>query len=255
MTIHALHFHQIDIVNDFNLGNGDGKEDPELKNLELCHLHGPFGPEITSYMIKGAQDLKNLVLMIEWMDANFMSIQPSDKDYLGIDYLKELLKVNPLCNLSQLHLGGGVKKKNRAKLDKNCVSFVLNTFGDRLEHFGSFDQWNLSRSERASMTEEFTNQNRKIILDEHLRSRQVEKVDFSKKFVENRIGFSCQDPTSLLTDQFDERHNDFMDLFDVIAGLHGFFEANEGPDDSDSDDSIMESDDGDDVFVDDVWMN
>lgn len=53
MTIHALHFHQIDIINDFNLGNGDGKVDPDLKHLELLHIHGPFGPEVTSYLIKG----------------------------------------------------------------------------------------------------------------------------------------------------------------------------------------------------------
>ncbi len=245
MTIHTLHLHQIDIINDFNLGNGDGKEDPDLKNLELFHLHGPFGPEVTSYLLKGAEKLTNLALLIEWMDANFLSVQPNDKDYLGVEYLKELLKVNSFSKISQLHLAGGTRRRYRAKLDKNCASFVLEKFGQSLLHLGSFDQWNILKTERSKLVDEFTAQNRRILLEEHLKPKgTIEKVDFSKKYVENRLGLSCQDPYSLLSTQFDERHNDFLDLFEVIAGLQGFFEGNEEPEDSDSDDSIMESDDG-----------
>ena len=50
------------------------------------------------------------------------------------------------------------------------------------------------------------------------------------------------------------------DLFDVIAGLHGFLEPNgAGPDEqSDSDESFMESDEGEDVFEEEgdlnLWM-
>ena len=34
----ALQLQTIDVIKDFNLENGDGKDDPELKHLELFHL-------------------------------------------------------------------------------------------------------------------------------------------------------------------------------------------------------------------------
>ena len=80
--------------------------------------------------------------------------------------------------------------------------------------------------------------------------------------MEDRLTFSCQDPQSLISEQFDDRTSGFMaDLFDVIAGLHGFLEPGNGaPDEqSDSDESFMESDDGDDVFEEEgdlnLWMD
>lgn len=192
------------------------------------------------------------------MDANFLSVQPDDKDYLGVDYLKEILKVNDLKNVNQLHLSGGFKKRNKTKLDKNCLDFVLSRFGKQLRHLGNFDQWNLSKNDRLQIVDDFRAQNYGIILEEHLKSKSEAKIDFGQRFVENRMQFSCQDAKSLLSDHFEDKHHDFLDLFDVIAGLHGFMEGNgnDGNDDSDSDDSIMESDDGDDVFVDEpIWMD
>ena len=257
----ALQLQTIDVIKDFNLENGDGKDDPELKHLELFHLVGPFGPDVTSYMIKGAQHIKNLALVINWMDPSYCSIQPSsDKDYLGTDYLKELLKINPLENMTQLHLSGK-DKKSRAKLDKDCVGYVLTTFGATLKHLGNFTYWNL-KNEKWNLINDITAQNRAIVMEEHLKSRNGEKIDFHKKFVEDRLTFSCQDPQSLISEQFDDRTSGFMaDLFDVIAGLHGFLEPGNGaPDEqSDSDESFMESDDGDDVFEEEgdlnLWMD
>ena len=56
----------IDVINDFNLGNGEGKDDPDLKHLEQLHLAGPFGAEIAKYLIKGAEHLHDLALLITW---------------------------------------------------------------------------------------------------------------------------------------------------------------------------------------------
>jgi len=255
----ALQLQTIDVIKDFNLENGDGKDDPELKHLELFHLVGPFGPDVTSYMIKGANHIKNLALVINWMDPSYCSVQPSsDKDYIGTEYLKELLKVNLLDQITQLHLSGR-DKKSRAKLDKECVGYVLTTFGATLKHLGNFYYWNL-KNERWNLINEITAQNRSIVMEEHLKSGKGEKIDFHKKYVEDRLTFSCQDPNSLISEQYDDNRHGFMaDLFDVIAGLHGFLEPNGAPDEqSDSDESFMESDDGEDVFEEEgdlnLWM-
>ena len=275
MPLHGLQVQEIDVIKDLNLSNGDGKDDPDLANLELFHLVGPFGPDVTKYILKGAKNLKNLALVINWLET--CSVQPTgDKDYIGIEYLKEVLKVNPLdTNLEQLHLSA-IDKKNRHKLDKECAAFVLNTFGARLKHLGNFSNWNLKRDDRNSLVAEIVAQNRSLVVDENLKINKLfgsggnggDKIDFHKKFVENRMSFSCQDPQTLVFDQYDEGRNnnnfvaDVISMFDVLAGLHGFLDGNGGLDEaSDSDDSIMESDDGDDVFAEDddeemnLWLN
>ena len=97
----------IEVIKDLNLENSEGNDDQGLANLELLHLAGPFGPEITSYLIKDAKFIDNLGLAINWIDSDYCSLQPrSNKDYIGKEYLKELVKVNPLSNLYQLHLSG-----------------------------------------------------------------------------------------------------------------------------------------------------
>ena len=75
----------IDVINDFNVGNGDSKSDPDLKHLEQLHLAGPFGAELTKYLIRGATNLKDLALLITWPSGANLSIQPANnRDYLGI---------------------------------------------------------------------------------------------------------------------------------------------------------------------------
>lgn len=59
-----LAIQMIDIEKDFNFGNGEGKKDPNLVHLQRFHLIGPFGPDVTGYLIKGANQLKNLALTI-----------------------------------------------------------------------------------------------------------------------------------------------------------------------------------------------
>ena len=247
----------IDVLKDFNIGNGDGKDDPDLRHLEQFHLVGPFGPEVTAYMIKGAAQLKNLALMINWIDPNFCSVQPtSDKDYLGIEYLKELLKTNNLKAMSELHLSAR-DRRSRAKLDKQCADFVLTTFNAHLRHLGYLGHWNIGKTDRWQLIEEAVQQNRHIVFDETLKKTYSRSfLDFNQRYVENRSHFSCQNSQSLISSQYNENNNGFMaDLFEVIAGLHGFFEDgnNQVPplgDYSDSEDSFDEDED-DDVLSDD----
>ena len=198
----STHIQMIDVIKDFSLNNGEGKEDPDLTRLKLFHLVGPFGPEVTSYIIKGATLIEDLCLGIDWMTPHFCSIQPnSEKDFIGIEYLKEMIKVNTLPNLHQLHLSG-LDDVSKAYLDKDCLNFVLNTFGSTLKHFGNFFKWNLSTLERWVTADRMTNQNCAIILEEHLKNIKDEKVDLQKKYVEDRKSYSCQDPNSLVFQQY-----------------------------------------------------
>ena len=120
-----------------NLENSEENDDQGLASLKLLHLAGPFGPEITSYLIKGAKFIDNLGLAINWVDSDYCSLQPtSSKDYIGTEYLKELVKVNPLSNLYQLHLSGS-NEESREKLDKHCVSIVYTLFCTSLKQIAT----------------------------------------------------------------------------------------------------------------------
>jgi hypothetical protein len=48
----------IDIEKDFNIKNGEGKDDPLLSDLEYFHLSGPFGPEVVTYILKGKTGIR-----------------------------------------------------------------------------------------------------------------------------------------------------------------------------------------------------
>ena len=93
---------------------------------------------------------------------------------------------------------------------------------------GYLGHWNLSKTDRWQLIEEAVRQNRDLIFDENLKnSKSRGYLDFHKRYVENRSKFSCQNSQSLISVQYNENNNGFMaDLFEVIAGLHGFFDEN-----------------------------
>lgn len=239
-SVHSM----LDIVMDLNLSNGEGKDDPPMKHLEEFHLVGPFGSDVCSYIIKGAANLKNLALTIDWLDPPFSSAQPaSDKDYLGIEYLVEIRKANDLKQLTELHLASRYRR-GRSKLNKACAEFVLLKFPN-LHHLGSFKFWNFySKFERRTLIEAVERSNRNINFDEDLKSSRLDQpLDFKKRYVDNRRTLSCQDPRSTVSPTYNENNNGMLnDFFDVLAGLQGFFNGNGLDDMSDSDDSFFDED-------------
>ena len=68
------------------------------------------------------------------------------------------------------------------------MGYVLTTFGATLKHLGNFYYWNL-KNERWNLINEITAQNRSIVMEEHLKSGKGEKIDFHKKYVEDRLSF------------------------------------------------------------------
>ena len=100
---------------------------------------------------------------------------------LGVEYLQELLKSNPLRNLTQLHL---FTRDSRSKkfLDKNCAEFLLRHFVS-LKHFGTLKHWKLTRSERSEIVSQAVKQNRNITFDEDLKAnRNTENAEIRKRF-------------------------------------------------------------------------
>ena len=120
--------------------------------------------------------------MITWPHGGIISVQPSNnKDYLGVEYLQELLKSNPLQNLTQLHL---FTRDTRSKkfLDKNCAEFLLRHFVS-LKHFGTLKHWKLTRSERSEIVSQAVKQNRNITFDEDLKAnKNTENAEIRKRF-------------------------------------------------------------------------
>merc|ERR1719369_2511937 len=195
--------------------------------------------------MKGASHIKDLGLAIDWMDPHHCSIQPSsDKDYIGTEYLKEIVKVNSLQNLSQLHLSG-FNEKSRTKLDKDCVGYVLTMFGAKLKHLGNFYYWNLKADERWNLANGITTKNCAILFEEHLKSMKDIRVDFHKKYVEDWQTFSCHNPKSLIYQQY----NSIRILYDFNDNIADITDTSDQISDSDIDLSFdLDSDDNEGIL-------
>ena len=233
----------IDIEKDFNFGNGDGKTDPNLIHLQRFHLIGPFGPDVCGYIIKGATELNNLALTIDWLEPGLCSVQPSSsKDYLGIDYLNELKIVNNLKSVTELHLAARYRR-GRLKLDKAFAYHILYNYGKTLKHLGNFKYWGFTYKDgKLDLAQDMIKNNLDLTFDEHLKQQNEDTSDkdFKKCYVEDRSRLSCCDPRSSISVQHNDSGNGLLsDFFEVLAGLQGFFD-DMGGDVSDSDDSIMD---------------
>ena len=218
-------FHQtVDVIKDFNFGNSDVNGNQKLTHLKLFHLAGPFGPDVTCYMLEGATQIDDLGLAINWLEPNYCNVQPiTDKDYIGIEYLEEIFKVNTLESLSQLHLAGW-NTRSRAKLNKECVGYVLAVFWNVLKHLGNFFHWNLKYEEQFEIAEWMTAVNCSIVLEEHLFYPYEVTGCLQETFIEDRLTFSCQHPESLfagnLTDLVSEKLGSYDLSFESESELY-----------------------------------
>ena len=214
-------FHQtVDVIKDFNFGNSDVNSDPKLTHLKRFHLAGPFGPDVTCYMLDGATQIDDLGLAINWLEPNYCNVQPiTDKDYIGIEYLEEIFKVNTLESLSQLHLVGW-NTRSRSKLNKECVGYVLAVFWNVLKHLGNFFHWNLKYEEQFEIAEWMTAVDCSIKLEEHL----FYPYEVTETFFDDRLTFSCQHPESLfarnLTDLVSEKLGSYDLSFESESELY-----------------------------------
>lgn len=214
-----------------------------LTNLEDFHLSGPFGYEVVQYLLMQAEKIKSLSLGIEWLDPAFCDNQPlTRKDLIGREYLEEILSVNPLPNLEQLHLMAQYRR-GRKRLNRFCLDFILSKF-PKLKHLGSFFHWNLSLFEIREIMDQLRFSNVGLILEEDLQSTANEPK-FEYKYVAERKSLSCghvppkRDAPGMLAS-----------FLDVMVGPPNLLDD----DISSSDESSMDSDLDDDNLMEEVGV-
>jgi len=223
---------QIQVDKDHNLMLHSNERE-ELSRLRELHLNGPFGFEVVRYLLTGALDLRVLTLSIEWLDPTFCDSQPSGrKDLVGREYLEEVLSVNPLPRLEELHMLAQYRQGS-SQLTKDCAEFVLSRF-PALRHLGYFDCWNMRRGDIRELIKKRNSSNRDIIFDEDLYSRSVDVAGdhFEFKYIPDRHRFSCTGRRLMCKD--DRITNSlFTDLF-ALAGGPMLLDAIDEDDDDES---------------------
>lgn len=229
---------QIEVEKDLNLEvYRDHKA--ALKHLESLHVSGPFGNDVVKYLLRGANDLQSLWLGIDWLDPAFCTAQPSGRtDMVGQEYLEEVLTINNLQKLSELHMSAKYRR-GRHHLSKSCADFVMDKFGS-LRHLGNFRYWDMSRQEKQIVIQQARMANRNVVFDEDLQTNNLEApmLSFARRYVEDRHLLSCADHVS----QQNESSGFLSDFFEVLAGPQELFEDVN----SDSDDSFLDEEDEDD---------
>ena len=242
--------HHVKVEKDMNLQN---VENPlPLKKLEEVHLIAPLGCDIVKYILWGAEAVRSLYLGVEWL--LWLHQPSSSKDLLGVDYLKEILFVNPLPNLSELHLSAQFRR-GRKKLDEACAYFILARF-PRLRHLGNFEYWNLSANEVANLRMSVRKVNRDVTFDEDLFAphHHNEAARFYYRYVpERRRLCCCVDPRlrragASAANGLGGVGSILPDIFDILgADVDSDDDDDDGEDLSDGsdDDSDGDEDDGD----------
>ncbi len=229
---------------DKDLGSQElRRQRPGLGQLENFYLSGPFGNDIVKYALKGADKLARLNLNIDWIPVEFCSAQPASRDdILGQGYFNEILSVNKLEHLMELHLSSRYKR-GRQFLIKPFADFILSRL-PRLRHFGNFRFWSLRRQERDEIINTARLQNRSIVFDEELTrvlntpSDQSPMPDFLTRYVEDRATFSCQGRHPMSGKLTENPSGILDDIFQVLVGPPDDFNS----DSEDSDDSLLDDD-------------
>lgn len=213
----------------------------KLTCLKTVHLSGPFGHSVVKYLLKGAESITSLSLGIEWLDPAFCSTQPENRnDFLGKEYLEEILTSCSLSKLEELHLYAQYRR-GRHRLTKECAEFVLGRF-QSLRHLGNFNFWNLSRPEKNEVISATRSLNREMVFDEDLYTSNTSysyNDQFEYCYIEDRGSYACnniclkKDNTGFLSD-----------FFEVLAGPPELF-ADVESDESETDEDLWSDDDVD----------
>lgn len=183
-----------------------------LKNLMEFYLIGPFEHEIVSYLLKGADGLKRLTLGIEWLDPTFCDNQPMNrKDLIGPEYLKEVMTVNRMKELEEIHLLAQYRR-GRSRLVTSCADLILAQF-PKIRHIGNFQYWNITPNDIMTLMAKVRSTNRDITFDEDLHTNSYENPVFEYRYIPGRNLLSCKQIT-LKKDS----SNILTDFFDVLAG-------------------------------------
>ena len=207
-----------------------------FKHLEEFHLCGPFGNDLVRYLVKSADLLKCLTLSIEWLDPAFCDNQPLDrKDLLGVEYLSQILNVNPMSHLEEIHLMAQYRR-GRSRLLRECAEMILEKF-PLIRHIGNFQYWNMTSEDVKVIMAIVRSTNRDIVFEEDLFCVGSENAKFEYKYIPNRGCLSCHNIVIKKEDT-----NIFANFFDTLA-LPPDLMDDDDEDLAEADDNLNEDDD------------
>ena len=174
---------------EFNTGN--------LRRLREVHLMGPFPSSVTRYLLDTSPDLETLTLSVDWPDPACCNILPDTRmDYLGTNYIKQVMAGNSLVKVRELHL---MTQYSRGKkyLDSEFAQFILKSLPG-LEHLGCFRCWNMTLRQRREAREFALTKSLKavqggrIVVDQDSKPRPSENIgDFRNIFDPDKMKSSC----------------------------------------------------------------
>ena len=168
-----------------------------LRRLKQVHLMGPFPSSVTRYLLDTSPHLDTLTLSVDWPDPACCNILPDTRlDYLGTNYVRQVMQGNNLAMVRELHL---MTQYSRGKkyLDTEFAQFILKTL-PRLEHLGCFRCWNMTLRQRREARQFAITKSLKaesgghIVVDQDTKPRPSENVgDFRNIYDPDKMSSSC----------------------------------------------------------------
>ena len=237
---------QVHVEQDVTLSCQETISSGGMKKLVEVHLMGPFRSSLTRYLLDSSPKIETLTLSVDFPDPAFCNVVPDPrKDYLGMEYMKEVMKGNSLTEVKEIHL---MTQYSRGKknLDKDFALFVLKTF-PKLEHIGHFKLWSLNPKQKREIKAHLLSTKRSITVDTDQKPRPSDNVgDLRNIYVEDRMEASCLwlpiKPIS--TFSFFEEVAEMLVGPDILwpAGLGGEVVDVENANDNDSDSDSSDED-------------
>ena len=160
-----------------------------LSNLREFHLMGPFPSSVTRYLLDTSPHLETLTLSVDWPESHNFNLLPDRRvDFLGINYLKQVMQGNNLAEVKEVHLLVQ-HVRGRRYLTKDFAKFVMQHLPS-LQHMGSFKGWNMTKRQKKEVRAFQVTRNLPISIDPDIQVGPS-SGNFSKIFSENQLNSSC----------------------------------------------------------------
>ena len=165
------------------------KNSGNLSKLREFHLMGPFPSCVTRYLLDTSPDLETLTLSVDWPESHTFNILPDRRvDFLGINYMKQVMQGNSLAKVKEVHLMVQ-NYRGRKNLTKDFAKFVLGHLPS-LRHMGGFKGWNMTNREKKEVRAFQVSENLNISIDPD-QPVKPSSGELSKIFSGNQLNSSC----------------------------------------------------------------
>lgn len=165
------------------------KNSGNLSKLREFHLMGPFSSCVTRYLLDTSHDLESLTLSVDWPESHNFNLIPDRRlDFLGINYMNQVMQGNSLSKVKEVHLMVQHYRGMR-HLNKDFAKFVMKKLPS-LQHMGNFKGWNMNNRQKREIRSFQVSENLNISIDpdDQVKPRTGQ---FSKIFSGNQLNSSC----------------------------------------------------------------